>query len=141
MVVVIGQGQVSREVNLDPVPFANGHGRQNVQEAVENLFGRLRHARCELLAHEIAAGVGENAARSCLGYGSQSADGERCAEDAEIVVVYLVAQPGVADLIEALELVEADGIPVGHDEPVEGHGEAGLPEGFHLLRFAENLSS
>ena len=53
----------------------------------------------------------------------------------------LIAQPGVADLVEALELVEADGIAVRHDEPMEDNGEASLPEGFHLLRFAKNLRS
>ena len=55
-----------------------------------------------LLAHEVAARFRKRAARTCLGDGSQSADGERRAEDAEIVVVHLVAQSGVTDLIEAL---------------------------------------
>ena len=70
---------------------------------------------------------------------AEGADGERCAEDAQIVVVDLVAQPGVADLVEALELVEADGIAVRHEQAMEHDGEACLAEGVDLFRFAENF--
>ena len=49
--------------------------------------------------------------------------------------------PGVADLVEALELVETDGVAVRHDEPVEDNGETCLAGVFHLLRFAKDLRS
>ena len=71
--------------------------------------------------------------------GSESADGERYSEDAEIVVVDLIPQAGVADLVEPLELIEADGIPVRHEHAMEDDGQTGLAEGVHLLRFTEQL--
>jgi hypothetical protein len=55
------------------------------------------------------------------------------------VVVDLVPQAGVADLVESLELVEADGIPVGHEHAMEDDGQACLAEGVHLLGFTEQL--
>ena len=92
VVVVIGQRKIAREINFDAVPLADRDGRQNVQEFVENLRGGLRRALRESLAHEVAPGCGECAACSCFGHGSESTDGERNAEDAEVVVVHLVAK-------------------------------------------------
>ena len=46
--------------------------------------------------------------------GSESPDGQRHPKDAEVVVVDLIAQPGVADLVEPLELIEANRIPIRH---------------------------
>ena len=42
------------------------------------------------------------------------------------MVVDLVAKAGVTDLVEALELIEADRVTIRHDEPVEDNGETGL---------------
>src|SRR5712671_5451585 len=111
---------------LDPVALANGEGRKNVEEAIENLRGRLRGTRCKSLAHEFTSRRSSNAASACLGDRSKSADGQRHTENAEIVVVCLIAQTGVADLVESSELVEADGITVGHDEAVEDNGKPRL---------------
>ena len=51
----------------------------------------------------------------------------------------LIAEAGVSDLVHSLELVEADGITVGHDEPVERDGESRLTERVHALCFSQNL--
>ena len=80
-------------------------------------------------------------AGSAFGDGSESADRERNTEDAEIVVIDLVPQAGVADLVEPLELVEADGIAVGHEHAMEHDGQTRLAEGVDFLGFPEKLSN
>ncbi len=121
MVRVIGQREVAREIHLDPVAFADGHRGQDVQELVEDLRRRLRGALCESLAHEVGARCVERTSGSRFGDGSQCADREGHSEDAEIVVIDLIPQPRIADLIEPLELIEADGISVGHEQAMVSH--------------------
>ena len=55
------------------------------------------------------------------------------------MVVDLVAKAGVTDLVEALELIEADRVPIRHDEPVEDNGETGLAGGINLLGLPEEF--
>ncbi len=136
---VIGQREIAREIDFDAVAFADGHRGHDVEEFVEDLRGGLRGALRESLAHEIGTGCVERACRSSFGDRSDRSDGERHTEDAEIVVVDLVPQAGVADLVEPLELVEADGISVRHEQAMEHDGETCLAEGVHLLGFAEQL--
>ncbi len=50
-----------------------------------------------------------------------------------------VAETCVSDLIHPFELVEADGIPVWHDEPVKRDSKLRLTERVHPLCFSENL--
>ncbi len=50
------------------------------------------------------------------------------------MVVDLVAQSGIADLVEAHELIEAVAATVRHEQPMKGHGEARLAERLHWLR-------
>ena len=69
---------------------------------------------------------------------ADEADGAGGAERGPVVVVHLVAQPGVADLVQAAELVERHGAAVGHQEPVERHGQAGFAERLHRPRLAEH---
>ena len=47
----------------------------------------------ESLSHQIGAGFGQGAAGSRLGDGTERADRKRYAEDPEVVVVDLIAQP------------------------------------------------
>ena len=78
---------------------------------------------------------------SGFGDGADRADGERSAEDAQVVVVDLVAETGVADLVESLKTVEARRVAVRHDQAMKGDGEPRLAEGFDLAGFAEELGS
>ena len=55
------------------------------------------------------------------------------------MVVDLVAKTGVTDLVHPFELIETDGIPIGHDEPMKRDGESRLTEGVHALRFSQDL--
>src|SRR4029434_6701379 len=98
VICVVGQREVARQVDLDAVPLADGHRRQDGEETVEDLRGRLRGALRESLAHEVGAGGGQRARCSAYGYGADRSDGERSAEDAEVVVIDLVAKACVSNL-------------------------------------------
>ena len=57
------------------------------------------------------------------------------------MVVDLIFQTGFAHLIETVELVEIDGIPIRHQHPVEDDGKALLAEAGDFLRIAQNESA
>src|ERR1700687_829858 len=116
------------------MPFADGDGRENIQKPIENLRGRLRCALPESLAKTVRAGPGQDATRSRFGGGAYGANGERSAEDAQVMVVDLIAETRIASLIEPYELVEVDGVAVGHKHPVEDNGKPHLAKGFDLAR-------
>src|SRR6516164_2232154 len=108
MSAVVGQREVARQIDFDPVPRADGDGRKKVEKAVKNLRRGLRGTLRESLAHEVGAGSRQCTRGANPGDSTNRANRERGAEDAEIVVVDLVAQAGVADLVEPLKMVEAD---------------------------------
>ena len=128
MVVVVGQTEVAREVDLDAVTLANRYSRHDVQEFVEDLRGRLGSALGESLSHEVSArrgqGTGGPALRDC----AKRANGKRDSEDSEVVVVYSVSETCIADLVEALELVKVDRVSVRHDESMKRYRQASLTE-------------
>ena len=57
MVLIVGQGEIARQIDFDAVAFADGDRGHEVQELVEDLRGGLRGALPESLAHEIGAGL------------------------------------------------------------------------------------
>ena len=57
------------------------------------------------------------------------------------MVVHLVAEAGLADLVEAFELVQAQRVAVGHDDAVEENGKPFLAEAVHLLDFPEHTGT
>ena len=121
------------------MPLADGDGRKHVQKFVEDLRGGLRGALRKSLAHEISAGRGQRARGSGFGHSSNRTDGERSAKDAEIVVVHLIAESGVADLIQPLKMIEAHGIAVWHEQAMEGNRQAALPKALDFPGFPEKL--
>src|SRR5580704_3550965 len=137
MIRVIGQREVSRKIDFDAVPLADGHRRQDVEKAVENLRGGLRGTLRKSLPHEVGAGRGQRPRRTGLGNGADRAYRERGSENAQVVIVDLIAKTGVADLIQALEMVETCRIPIRHDQAMKRNGKAGLAKTFHLAAFAE----
>src|SRR5258708_11885152 len=141
VVVVIGQSEIARKVDFDSMALADRDRRKNVEELVQNLRGRLGHASRKSLTHAVGAGCRDGVAGSGFRDGSQNTDGERDAEDAQVVVVDLIAQPRVADLVEAFELVEADGKAVGHEKAVKRYRQTLLAEAVHPLCFTEQLRS
>src|ERR1700678_947946 len=84
VVVVVGQCEVARKIDFDPVAFPDGHRGHDVEELVEDLGRGLGGACRESLAHEVRTGCVERPACSGLGYGSESANRQRYSEDAKI---------------------------------------------------------
>src|SRR5260370_14552405 len=121
--------------------LADSDCRQNFKEFDQKLRGRLGHASRKSLTHEVGAGCRKCAASPGFRDGSEDTDGERDAEDAQVVIVDLIAQPRVADLVEAFELVEAGGKAVRHEKAMRCYGESLLPETIHRLGFTEQLRS
>src|SRR5579862_3261814 len=121
--------------------FVNCDRGKNVEEAVENLRCGLGRAGGKALAHRVCARAGQGAARPGLRYGAEGTDCQRRTEDAQVMVVLLIAEAGIPYLIETLKLVEVDRKTVGHDEPVKGDREPRLPKGIDLPGFAQNLCS
>src|SRR5258708_40077387 len=112
--------------------FADGDGGQDIQKLVEDLRGGLRGTHGKAFAQAVSSGLGKHAAGSRFGYGAERADGERSAENPCVVIVDLVAKPGVAGLIESLELVKTLGIAVRHDQAVKDHDKSRGRKIFHF---------
>ena len=77
MVVVVGQGEVARKIDFDPMTFADGHRGHDVQEFVENLCRGLRGALRKSLPHKVGIEALREPAGSAFGDRSYGADGER----------------------------------------------------------------
>ena len=73
-----------------------------------------------------------------LGQSADQSNRSRGSKRGQVVMVHLVAEAGVANLIESEELVEAVRAAVGHQQAMEGHGKPRLAKGLDRLRFAEN---
>ncbi len=139
MVVVVGQSEVAREVDFDAMSLPNSHGGHNVQKLVEDLRRRLRSALCKPLAHEVRTRSGQRARSSTLRNGSECADGQRNSKNAEVVIVDLITKAGIAGLVKALKLVEAQGKAIRHNEAVEQNGETRLAKCIHFFCLAKDL--
>jgi hypothetical protein len=101
----------------------------------------LRRARGKSLLHEVPTRGVEWPSGARLAYGSKRSKPQRHSEDAQIVVVDPVSEPGVTDLIEPLELVEADGIAVWHKDAVEGDSQTRLAKRCDFFCLTEQLRS
>src|SRR5437870_10907753 len=56
-------------------------------------------------------------------------------------MVDLVPETGLSDLVQALELVERNGVPVRHNDPVEDDGQPLLTEICNRLNLAEDAAA
>src|SRR6185437_10768858 len=113
-----------------------------VEETIENavgVFGEALGDTGAVLRHWVVAISAEIIPD--LREATDRAQREAHAEDLRVMVVHFVAEPCFADLTETVELVERNRIPVGHDEPVENHGEALLAELIDRLDFAEHAGA
>ncbi|MND05568.1 hypothetical protein D3C83_264420 [compost metagenome] len=54
------------------------------------------------------------------------------------MVVYAVAKPGIADLVDADEVIERIRSTVGHDEPMERDSEPSFTEALNWLRLSQD---
>src|SRR5665213_2504825 len=105
----------------------DGDRGRDLNEPVENRRGRLRHAGRCAVGKGLWAGAGEirPALANLRGTGNH-AECDRRSEDLQIVVVDLVLQALLADLVEAVELVEVNAVPVRHQQAMESDGDSPL---------------
>src|SRR6266700_1379714 len=55
------------------------------------------------------------------------------------MMVDLIFESGLADLVQAVKLIEVHRVAVRHDEPVKSNSQAGLTEALNSLRLSQNL--
>src|ERR1035438_3959732 len=103
--------QVLREIHFHAVALPNRDGGGYLYEAVKDSGGRLRNtARSPVRECLGSARCNGPATLSDLACSGNHAQGDRRAEDLKVVVVDLILEPCLSNLIEALELVEIDGL-------------------------------
>src|SRR6202034_4188162 len=120
VVGVSRQQHIPREINLDPVPLANGDGGRNLHEAVKDGRRRLRNAGgCACRERLRATGRDSSAALLDFTSAGDKTQSDGCAEDLEVVIVDLVFGTLLAYLVETMKLVEVHAVAVWHDEAME----------------------
>ena len=145
MVGIRRQKHVLREIDLHAMAFPNGDGWRNLYEAVKDGGSGLRNTGGSTVGEALGTTRrdGPTSLRN-LARSGDYAQSNRGTEDLKVVVVDLVFQPFFSDLIEALELVEINGIPVRHNQAVKDHGHSPLlakARGSNLLCFAQDNGS
>src|SRR5208282_3185164 len=123
---VRGRGQlIALKISLEAL--WNGVVGRYLQEAVKNAGRRLRDAGRSSVGKCLRAAGGDGAAalRDLAGTGNDT-QGDRSTEDFQVMVVDLVFQPFFTDLVEAVKLVEIDGVTIRHNQPVKSDGHAPL---------------
>ena len=145
MVRVRRKKQVLREIHFHAVALPNRDGGRYLYEAVKDRGGRLRNTARSPIGECLGTARGDGAATlRDLACSSNHTQSYRGAEDLEVVVVDLIFQPFLSDLVEALELIEIDGVTVWHNQAVKNHGHPALlaeARRSNLLRFAQNNRS
>ena len=86
----------------------NRDGREEVQKAIEDARARLRDAGGRALAIRVERRGVEADAALPLREAGDGPEGERDAEDLRVVAIDLIAQAEIADLIQAVEVVQVD---------------------------------
>src|SRR5262249_41521241 len=99
---------------------------------------RLREAGARRLPIGVAERVVEAACRVVLRQARDLADRQRGTKDLQVVAIDAVAQPGRANLIEALEAIEAVRVAIWHDQAVKAHGEARIAPRLNRRRVPQN---
>ena len=129
MVFICGKFEVIGQVDFDPLPFPDGNRWQDAKKPVKDSKRRLRDAS----GNALAIGVdwrGVHAKAACgLRQPADDAHGDRDAKNLSPMVVHSIFEAGFANLVQAAELVKAQIVAIGHNEPVKDHGKALLAEG------------
>src|SRR5581483_649150 len=113
------------------MPLANRDGRQPIEEPIHDLHRGLRCRVAHAARNDnrsVPVAAAESGASEVLREAADQANGRSRAERGQIVLIDLVAQSGIANLVQPEELVEAVTPTVGHEEPMEGHSQTRLPE-------------
>src|SRR5665213_3985275 len=127
MVFVSWQQHVLRKINLHAMSLPNCDRGRDLNEPVENRGGRLRHAGRRTVRKRLRAGTGEiRPALADLRGTSDHTKRNRRSEDLQVVIVDLILQALLADLIEAVELVEVNAVSVRHQQAMESDRDSPL---------------
>src|SRR4051794_20528955 len=110
------------------MPLSDGEGWQNIQVTVQDAKCRLRKALRYAAPVSVHAACAETITRSCLLDTGDGANGQTHSEHLHVMVIHLVAQPGLANLTETMKLIEADRISIRHDQAMKKHGKTLLAE-------------
>src|SRR5262245_41881373 len=111
------------------MPLANRDRWQPIEKAIHDLHrslgGGVAHAAGDD-NRPVSIATAESGTAQVLREAADQANSRSRAECRQKVMVDLVAQSGIADLVEAHELIEAVAPTVRHEQPMEGHGKARL---------------
>jgi len=109
--------QVLREIHFHAMALPDRDGGRYLYEAIKDSGGRLRNTAHGAVRECLGAVRCNGAATlSDLACSDNHAQSDRRAEDLKVVVVDLILEPFLSNLIEALELVEIDGVAVRHNQ-------------------------
>ena len=98
--------EVVGEHDLDAVPLPDRDRGQDIEVAIEHARGGGRQLAPAACRDASAAVMSKPPRRAELREAGDRANGERGAEDLDVVAVDLVGQPGLPDLIQAGERLE-----------------------------------
>src|SRR4051812_4230394 len=107
------------------MPLANRDRRQPIEKPTHYLHRGLRCGVADAARDDnrsIPVAASESGASEVLREAADQANGRGRAERGQIVLIDLVAQSGIANLVESQELVEAVAPTVGHEQAMKGHG-------------------
>src|SRR6185295_2489428 len=138
---VCRQLDIAGEIHLHAVSLPDGDRRKPVEKPIHHLERRLRRCVADPTSDDdcsIAITAAQARASEILGEPADKADRCRRSERGQVMLVDLVAETGIADLVESQELIEPVGTAVGHQQAMEGHGKTGLTERLYRLSFTEN---
>src|ERR1017187_2438636 len=142
VVRIRGKKHVLREIHFHAMSFPNRDRRWYLDETVKDRGRGLRNTSCSPVGESLGAAWGNGAATLAdLTRSGDHTQSDRGSEDLKVVIIDLVFQSLLPDLIEALKLVEIDGIAVRHNQTVENDGHPALlteARRSNLLCFTEN---
>ena len=92
MVCVIRDREITGELNLDAVAFADRDGRQNIQEFVQDALRGLAETFANTLLDALGPGLREDCAGTRFRNAADCADSKRSTEDFQVMVVDLIAE-------------------------------------------------
>jgi len=123
------------------VSLPDGDGRKPVQKPIHHLHRSLRSRIADTARDDdgsVSIAATQTSTSQVLGQAADQSNRRRGPKRGQVVMVHLVAEAGVADLIESEELVEAVRAAVRHQQAVERHSEPRFAKGLDRLRFSEN---
>ena len=103
-----------------------------------SVAGLVRYQNSAVRVRPVASAAREPCCANPLGQAADQTHGAGRTERRQEVLIHLVSKSGVADLVQAEELVEAMSASVGHQQPVKSDSQARLSQGLNGSCLAQN---